>query len=74
MTIVAERVFTVRVKVEASHVSALDEATAILRGCLLRAVPERRLILGPGRTEGIRIITHTVEQGVILRGRLLAPR
>lgn len=60
MTIVAERLFMVRVKMEVPNITALDDATAILHNRLSAAVPVRKLILGPGREDDIRIITRDV--------------
>lgn len=54
MTIVADRVFAVTVKVEAPTLAALDEASAQLRERLLAAVP--------GRLSGLRVLSKTVER------------
>lgn len=54
MTIVAERVFTVTVKVEAPNITALDEATSSLGQRLEAAVP--------GRLSGLRVINKEVKR------------
>lgn len=52
MTVIAERTFTVTVKVEAPSIPALDSATAALQAKLEGAVP--------GRVDGLRVISKSV--------------
>lgn len=54
MSVIADRVFTVTVKMEAPTLAALDEATTLLASRLDAAVP--------GRLSGLRVIAKWVER------------